>query len=160
AQQPPAHRVLPVGRVDDLLPDVVPVGGRPPRGLRRAQPADRAAQVRPVPGLPVEALVQQGQEQRDLRAGGLLSHTLPPLSPRRAAGAASVPAAVPAGPPRSGGRTLPARSTAATAPRSASAPRGRFRWSNSIATDSTAAIGLATPLPAMSGAEPWTGSNM
>ena len=56
----------------------------------------------------------------------------------------------------------PARATrsAATAASTRPPPRVCPRWSSSIATDSTVAVGSALPWPAMSGAEPWTGSNM
>src|SRR5438105_1160320 len=65
-----------------------------------------------------------------------------------------------ADPSRSGVRGVPALSTAATANRTAAALLPRPRWSSSIPADRMAASGLAIPLPVMSGAEPWTGSNM
>ena len=71
----------------------------------------------------------------------------------------SVASAVLAVPPRSRVRrpSCSARSTAdSTAAASASRPRP---WRSSIATDPNMASGLAIPCPAMSGAEPWTGSN-
>ena len=55
---------------------------------------------------------------------------------------------------------MPALSTAATARRTAAALRSKPRWSSIIPADRIAARGLAMPLPAMSGAEPCTGSNM
>src|SRR5262252_9115968 len=43
--------VLPVRGVERELPDVVPPGSRPPGGLAGADAAQRAFQVRPLPGL-------------------------------------------------------------------------------------------------------------
>src|SRR5664279_3731792 len=53
-------------------------------------------------------------------------------------------------------RVARSNATAASTRRAAS---GRPRWSSSSATDSTVAVGSAIPVPAMSGAEPCTGSN-
>ena len=68
--------------------------------------------------------------------------------------------AVVAPPPRSGVRGLGRSKSCRTAFRIRSAARGWFKWSSIIATDRIAAKGLAIPFPAMSGAEPCTGSNM
>src|SRR5262245_2762238 len=76
-----------------------------------------------------------------------------------AASTALVTSIVFALPPRSGVRERPAFNTAPTAARIEAAERSRPRCSSSSAADRIAASGLATPLPAMSGAEPWTGSN-
>src|SRR3954451_9442699 len=53
----------------------------------------------------------------------------------------------------------PARS-AATAPSTRRAASARPTWSSSIPTDRLVAVGSAVRVPAMSGALPWTGSNM
>src|SRR5690606_18500361 len=65
-------------------------------------------------------------------------------------------------------RPMIAAATSAVAPSVGSAQAARIRSASSpsprnssiSAADSTAAVGLASPLPAMSGAEPCTGSNM
>ena len=58
------------------------------------------------------------------------------------------------------GRAQPAASTASTAASTARRLAAVPRPSRSIiAAERKVASGLATPLPAMSGAEPWTGSN-
>src|SRR6266851_5867924 len=54
----------------------------------------------------------------------------------------------------------PAASTASTAASSSAAASGSPRWSSMRGAESTAPAGFALPVPAMSGAEPWTGSNM
>ena len=56
-------------------------------------------------------------------------------------------------------RASPRSSTRSTARSTASAAAGSCTWRSSIAPDRIIAIGFATPLPAMSGALPWTGSN-
>src|SRR5262249_58628053 len=63
-------------------------------------------------------------------------------------------------PPTSGVRGLPAFNTVATAFRTAAALFASPRCSSNMPADKIAASGLAMPLPAMSGAEPCTGSNM
>src|SRR5690606_8679736 len=47
-----------------------------------------------------------------------------------------------------------------TASLTRAASSARPRWSSSSETDRIAAVGSALPWPAMSGAEPWTGSNI
>src|SRR5262249_15172778 len=103
------------------------------------------------------------------RRGGLPGEPTRPLNGEgqpQAGRTAPVASTVPAPPAPARGRALaPPRAPAAgrpagTALRKAAPPRGSSRWSSSIAADRMAASGLAMPLPAMSGAEPCTGSNM
>ncbi len=54
----------------------------------------------------------------------------------------------------------PLVSTVSIARTTAAAASGWPRWSSIIAPDQIWPIGLAMPRPAMSGAEPWTGSNI
>src|SRR5439155_24103652 len=61
-------------------------------------------------------------------------------------------------PPRSRVTRSPSPSTRRTAFSTACAASGSLRWRSSIAAESTIAVGLASPFPAMSGALPWTGS--
>ncbi|SPJ31461.1 hypothetical protein TRM7615_05004 [Falsiruegeria mediterranea M17] len=73
-------------------------------------------------------------------------------------GTACVIAPVSAVPPRSGGNT-PAFRTLSTAPTMARAAGAHPKpYSNIMATDKIAPIGLAMPRPEMSGALPWVGS--
>src|SRR3954469_25316085 len=65
--QPVEDGILPVGRVNGELPDVVPLRGRPPRRRLRRDAAQRALEDRPVPGLVVVARVEGAEE--DLDAG-------------------------------------------------------------------------------------------
>src|SRR5258705_7356969 len=73
---------------------------------------------------------------------------------------AAVTSDVPAFPPRSGVRRSVSANTRRMAVMTASAASGWPRWSSIIAADQIWAIGLATPVPAMSGADPWTGSDI
>src|SRR5262249_49487099 len=57
ALEPAPHRVLPIGRVQDLLPDVVTVGAGPPGSLLRRDTFERLREVGAVPGLFGEGLV-------------------------------------------------------------------------------------------------------
>ena len=50
--------------------------------------------------------------------------------------------------------------SASTAASMRAASSSNPRWRSSMAAERMAAVGLAMPLPAMSGAEPWIGSNM
>ena len=61
---------------------------------------------------------------------------------------------------RSGAPGVAAGQLGATASVTRAAASAWPRWSSSSAAESTAATGSATPLPAMSGAEPCTGSNI
>src|SRR5690606_11236958 len=72
---------------------------------------------------------------------------------------AAVICSVVADPPRSGVRT-PADSTSSIAATSSVAAAGWPRWYSIMAPDQIWPTGLATPLPAMSGADPCTGSNI
>src|SRR5207248_749267 len=67
---------------------------------------------------------------------------------------------VEAAPPRSPVRTLPSSQTASIARSIRPAPLSSPRWRSISAADQMAPIGLARPWPAMSGADPCTGSNM
>ena len=62
-------------------------------------------------------------------------------------------------PPMSG-VAIPFARAAFIAPMTRSPASGNPRCSSIIAAHQICPIGLAIPLPAMSGAEPWTGSNM
>jgi hypothetical protein len=77
-----------------------------------------------------------------------------------AASTASVSSSVVAVPPRSAVRDVPSAVTASTASSTAAAASASPRWSSIMLPVHRAAIGLAIPCPAMSGADPWTGSNM
>src|SRR5437660_2725866 len=68
--------------------------------------------------------------------------------------------AVEAAPPRSPVSTRPSSQTASIARSTRSAAAAWPRWRSMSADDQTAPIGLARPWPAMSGAEPCTGSNI
>ena len=92
ARQHPPHRVLPVRRVEDELPDVVPPDGRPPRGLGGRHAAQRSA-AGSVPARPCV--------RRTRRAAGSeadLAHRRPPCARRgttfSSAGATGTPRAV------------------------------------------------------------------
>src|SRR5690606_1876472 len=63
-------------------------------------------------------------------------------------------------PPRSGVSESPASRVASMASRRRAALSCMPRWSSIWPTPSSSAQGLATPLPAMSGAEPWTASKI
>ena len=63
AKNPAADRVLPIGRVEHVLPDVVAIGMRAPQRLSVRQPADRAAEVGTVPRLAVEALIDNAEQR-------------------------------------------------------------------------------------------------
>ena len=62
--------------------------------------------------------------------------------------------------PDRAGLTNTGQPRAATAASTRPASSARPRCSSSIATERIVAVGSALPWPAMSGAEPWTGSNM
>src|SRR6185312_6036677 len=57
--------VLPIGRVNGQLPDIVPLGAGPPRRLLRREAAKRTPQVGAVPGLALIGLLQGAQEHLD-----------------------------------------------------------------------------------------------
>src|SRR5262245_7113574 len=59
--EPPAHHVLPVRRVHDELPDVVTLGMRTPERRLGVDAADRAAEVRPVPGRMIVGFAEKDQ---------------------------------------------------------------------------------------------------
>ena len=61
--QPPMDGVLPIRRVNDNLPDVVPAPGRTPRCLSCGQPPNRPSQVRPVPGSPGVRAIEDLEER-------------------------------------------------------------------------------------------------
>src|ERR1700676_1138888 len=63
-------------------------------------------------------------------------------------------------PPMSGVRALELASASAIAFSTASAASGIPKCRSIMAPDQICPMGLAIPFPAMSGAEPWTGSNM
>src|SRR5215469_10904251 len=96
--------------------------------------------------------------------GRMLSQLYQPLVTAVAAATwlatASPKSEVAALPPMSGVRTSDVASTAAIALSIASAASPSPRWRSIIAPDQIWATGLATCLPAMSGADPCTGSNM
>ena len=76
---PAADDALPVGAVDGDLPDRVAPRRRAPARLLGGEAAQRAEQVRPVPGLAVEALVEQGEQEADLGVGaGVACHAANP----------------------------------------------------------------------------------
>ncbi|MNR13135.1 hypothetical protein D3C85_1295230 [compost metagenome] len=78
---------------------------------------------------------------------------------RMASTMARVASTVPRAPPRSA-VTAPEARTAATAASIESASSSRSKlWRSIMAADRTMPTGLARSLPAMSGAEPWIGSN-
>src|SRR5688572_2266958 len=79
---------------------------------------------------------------------------------QRSASAMALPqVTVSARPWMSAVRSAGSASTASMAARMAAAASRSPRWSSIIAADQIWPTGLARPLPAMSGAEPWTGSN-
>src|ERR1700738_839818 len=63
-------------------------------------------------------------------------------------------------PPTSGVRTLEFANVVEMAASMASAPSSAPRCRSIMAPDQICPMGLAIPFPAMSGADPWTGSNM
>ena len=65
--QLPANHILPVSRVQSQFPDVMPPRLRPPRGLICRYSPNRIAQVRSVPGLLVERLVEIVEKHAKLR---------------------------------------------------------------------------------------------
>src|SRR5262249_13814102 len=99
--------------------------------------------------LQIGALVQRRQDDRQLQAHRVAQSLASTASP-----IATVPWLPPRSPPRK-----PSASALATAPsiRAASASSPKL-WRSSMAAERIVAIGLATPLPAMSGALPWIGS--
>src|SRR6516165_8816028 len=82
------------------------------------------------------------------------------LAARSASQTASVTCLVVAFPPRSGVRNFGSAVTRSTAFINRSAARFSPRCSNIIDAVQNVATGLATPLPVMSKAEPWIGSNI
>src|SRR4051794_15269694 len=72
---------------------------------------------------------------------------------------ASVASAVVALPPRSAVRSPPARARATADSTAGAASPPPHPWPRLSAAERIIASGLALPVPAMSGAEPWTGSN-
>lgn len=65
SEDPATHRVLPVGTMDDDLPDVVPIATRTPCCFTRRQPSNRSFQIGAVPGRMIVGLVEQVQEEAD-----------------------------------------------------------------------------------------------
>jgi hypothetical protein len=82
------------------------------------------------------------------------------LSPAIAATTASVTCRVVAVPPRSGVCSAGSAVTRSIARISRAAAAGSPRCSSISVADQNVPIGLAMPLPAMSKAEPWIGSNL
>ena len=66
ASEPPAHGVLPVGGVDHVLGDRVPISSAAARTPAPGEAPDRTLEVRAVPGLPLVALVEDPEEEGDL----------------------------------------------------------------------------------------------
>src|SRR6266536_692650 len=65
AQQAAPNHGLPIGRVEDQLPDVVTASARPPQRLVDAEAAQGAPQRRAVPGRASERLVEDFEQQAD-----------------------------------------------------------------------------------------------
>src|SRR5208282_4735894 len=121
---------------------------RAPRRPHRAPPVRRTAQ-----GVPPSARNAVGARAVTVRPHKLLTYA--------SASATALPQVlVSAGPPRSRVRSFGSASTFSIALTMAAAASASPRCSSIIAPDQIWPIGLAMPSPAISGAEPCTGSNM
>src|SRR2546429_6100127 len=69
AHQSAAHDVLPIGRVQHDLPDVVAAAARAPQRLPRREAADGPPQRGAVPRFAIEGLVEDVEQQRDAPVG-------------------------------------------------------------------------------------------
>ena len=63
--QPPPDCVLPVGGVHGEFPDIVTIAGGTPHRLREGDVSQGAAQIRPMPRLPVICLIDLRDEDMD-----------------------------------------------------------------------------------------------
>src|ERR1700681_1171865 len=74
--QAPPCGIFPVRGMDDELPDIMPSPRGPPRGLRRRDATNRAAESRAVPRGMVVSLIENGQQEPDVwRRGHLSRHS-------------------------------------------------------------------------------------
>ena len=62
-EQSPPHRVFPVGSMQRHFPDIVSLRLRTPNDIRDGKSTERTSKIGPVPGFPVEGLIDQSEKQ-------------------------------------------------------------------------------------------------